>query len=253
MAKLLLLHAPQVVFSSSRSLVSVTTALYRRPLLLNSSFTSSDSHSSHIVPRLRSRRFSARAFDDSPASSAELEKDQQEQPRDGVEEYPTGEMVYEDRNAWESIVVKFRMLFAYPWQRVRKGSVLTMTLRGQISDQLKSRFTSGLSLPQISENLVKAAYDPRIAGVYLHIEPLSCGWGKVEEIRRHILDFKKSGKFIVGYINICGLKEYYLGCSCSELYAPPSAYSFLYGLTVQASFLGGKHCFFFGSVSRIRK
>ncbi|CAN7064688.1 unnamed protein product [Brassica oleracea var. botrytis] len=243
MAKLLILQAPQVVFSSSRSLVSVTTALYRRPLLLNSSFTSSDSHSSsHIVPRLRSRRFSARAFDDSPASSAELEKDQ---PRDGAspvvrdEEYPTGEMVYEDRNAWESFVVKFRMLFAYPWQRVRKGSVLTMTLRGQISDQLKSRFTSGLSLPQISENLVKAAYDPRIAGVYLHIEPLSCGWGKVEEIRRHILDFKKSGKFIVGYINICGLKEYYLGCSCSELYAPPSAYSFLYGLTVQASFLGG--------------
>ena len=136
MAKLLILQAPQVVFSSSRSLVSVTTALYRRPLLLNSSFTSSDSHSSsHIVPRLRSRRFSARAFDDSPASSAELEKDQ---PRDGAspvvrdEEYPTGEMVYEDRNAWESFVVKFRMLFAYPWQRVRKGSVLTMTLRGQV-------------------------------------------------------------------------------------------------------------------------
>lgn len=138
MAKLLLLHAPQVVFTTSRSLVSATTAIYRRPLLVNSNFTSSpsDSHSSssHIVPRLRSRRFSApRAFDDSPASSSmELEKDQQ-QPRDGVEEdYPTGEMVYEDRNAWESFVVKFRMLFAYPWQRVRKGSVLTMTLRGQV-------------------------------------------------------------------------------------------------------------------------
>ena len=131
MAKLLLVHAPQVVFSSSRSLVSAT-ALYRRPLPVNSKFTSSDSHSPHIVPRLRSRRFSARAFDDSPASSAELEKSQQEQPREGVEEYPTGEMVYEDRNVWESFVVKFRMLFAYPWQRVRKGSVLTMTLRGQV-------------------------------------------------------------------------------------------------------------------------
>lgn len=69
-------------------------------------------------------------------------------------------------------------------------------LHVQISDQLKSRFTSGLSLPQISENFVKAAYDPRIAGVYLHIEPLSCGWGKVEEIRRHILDFKKSGSIL---------------------------------------------------------
>jgi hypothetical protein len=63
----------------------------------------------------------------------------------------------------------------------------------QISDQLKSRFGSGLSLPQICENIEKAAYDPRISGIYLHIEPLSCGWGKVDEIRRHIVEFKKSG------------------------------------------------------------
>lgn len=66
----------------------------------------------------------------------------------------------------------------------------------QISDQLKSRFSSGLSLPQICENFTKAAYDPRISGIYLHIEPLNCGWGKVEEIRRHILDFKKSGTIL---------------------------------------------------------
>jgi protease IV len=62
---------------------------------------------------------------------------------------------------------------------------------------VKTRFSSGLSLPQICENLIKAAYDPRISGVYLHIETLNCGWGKIEEIRRHILDFKKSGNFII--------------------------------------------------------
>lgn len=67
----------------------------------------------------------------------------------------------------------------------------------QISDQLKSRFSSGLSLPQICDNFIKAAYDPRISGIYLHIEPLNCGWGKVEEIRRHIMDFKKSGSFVI--------------------------------------------------------
>ncbi|CAN8275679.1 unnamed protein product [Cochlearia groenlandica] len=232
MAKLLILHAPQVVPRFCIPLVSAS-ALHRRPLLLaNHQFSQIGSR------RLRSphnRRFSARDFADSTASTAA--ETAEKQSRDG--DYPTGETEYEDRNAWESLVVKFRMLFALPWKRVRKGSVLTMTLRGQISDQLKSRFSSGLNLPQLSENFVKAAYDPRISGVYLHIEPLSCGWGKVEEIRRHIIDFKKSGKFIVGYINICGLKEYYLGCACSELYVPPSAYSFLYGLTVQASFLGG--------------
>lgn len=155
------------------------------------------------------------------------------------DQYPSGEFEFEEYGAWKSLVAKFRMLFAFPWERVRKGSVLTMKLRGQISDQLQSRFSSGLSLPQICENFMKATYDPRISGVYLHIEPLGCGWGKVEEIRRHILDFRKSGKFIVGYAPACGEKEYYIGCACQELYAPPSAYFALYGLTVQASFLGG--------------
>ncbi|KAL5725642.1 hypothetical protein ACHQM5_008766 [Ranunculus cassubicifolius] len=155
------------------------------------------------------------------------------------EEYPSGEFEYKKIQGWRGFIVKLRMLFAFPWQRVKKGSVLSMKLRGEISEQLKSRFSSELSLPQICENFIKAAYDPRISGVYLQIEPLNCGWGKVEEIRRHILDFKKSGKFIVGYVPACGQKEYYLGNACDELYAPPSAYFSLYGLTVQASFLGG--------------
>lgn len=198
------------------------------------------------------RNLSFRAFDSSSEAktdSAPSEKEVQTESRSeiddngslkrGVDEYPSGEFEFKSPGAWDSFMVKLRMLVALPWQRVRKGSVLTMKLRGQVSDQLNSRFSSGLSLPQICENFLKAAYDPRISGVYLHIEPLNCGWGKVEEIRRHILDFKKSGKFIVGYAPIWGEKEYYLGCACEELYAPPSAYFSLYGLTTQASFLGG--------------
>lgn len=218
-------------------------SLYTTPLLtLRSVDNPSNNH----------RNFSVSAFDtkndDISSSSkddtkdepvAEINGDDTAKSSTKDDQYPTGEFEFEEYGAWKSLVVKFRMLFAFPWERVRKGSVLTMKLRGQISDQLQSRFSSGLSLPQICENLMKAAYDPRISGVYLHIEPLGCGWGKVEEIRRHILDFKKSGKFIVGYAPACGEKEYYIGCACQELYAPPSAYFALYGLTVQASFLGG--------------
>ncbi|URE34768.1 Peptidase family S49 [Musa troglodytarum] len=156
------------------------------------------------------------------------------------QEYPTGEFEMEEFDWWRLFVVKVRMLFALPWERVKKGSVLSMRLRGQISDQLKTRFSSGLSLPQICENFIKAAYDPRVSGIYLEIEPLSCGWAKIDEIRRHIQYFKKSGKFIVSYVTICGEKEYYLACACGEVYVPPSAYVALYGLTVQSSFLGGK-------------
>ncbi|KAL5987505.1 hypothetical protein ACLOJK_035253 [Asimina triloba] len=161
------------------------------------------------------------------------------QPGSKDGDYPTGEFEFQELKGWRSFLVRLRMLFAFPWERVRKGSVLHVKLRGQIVDQLQSRFSSIISLPQICENLTKAAYDPRISGVYVQIEPLNCGWAKVEEIRRHIINFKKSGKFIVGYVSVCGEKEYYLGCACGELYAPPSAYVGLYGLAVQASFLGG--------------
>ncbi|KAL1553956.1 serine protease SPPA, chloroplastic-like isoform X1 [Salvia divinorum] len=194
------------------------------------------------------QRFSTRSFEtesdgklsDVGREEAELVGDVSSDSSSHVDdEYPSGEFVYRENDIWKDLVVKSRMLIAWPWQRVKKGSVLTMKIRGEISDQLKSRFSSGLSLPQICENFIKAAYDPRISGIYIHIEPLSCGWGKVEEIYRHVVDFKKSGKFIVGYVPVCGEKEYYIGSVCEELYAPPSAYFQLYGLTVQASFLGG--------------
>ncbi|KAL8216069.1 hypothetical protein R6Q57_022906 [Mikania cordata] len=158
---------------------------------------------------------------------------------EGDDEYPSGEFEYTKPGAWKSFVVNLRLLIAYPWQRIRNGSVLNIELRGKISDQVKSRFSSGLSLPQLCENLIKASYDPHISGVYLHIETLNCGWGKIEEIRRHILDFRKSGKFIIGYAPEWHEKEYYIGCACEELYAPPSAYFSLYGLTSRAFFFGG--------------
>nr|CAB3450953.1 unnamed protein product [Digitaria exilis] len=185
-------------------------------------------------------RVPIRAVESSPGPTKE---EQEPSPAaDEAQEPPTpaaSAFDVEELGWGTQLAVKLRMLVAPPWQRVRKGSVLNMKLRGEISDQLKTRFSSGLSLPQICENFVKAAYDPRISGIYLHIEPLRCGWGKVDEIRRHIVDFKKSGKFVVGYMPVCGEKEYYLACACGELYAPPSAYVALFGLTVQQTFLRG--------------
>lgn len=47
------------------------------------------------------------------------------------DKYPSGEFQFREYGVWKSFVVKCRMLFAFPWERVRKGSVLTMKLRGQ--------------------------------------------------------------------------------------------------------------------------
>ncbi|XP_020226977.1 serine protease SPPA, chloroplastic [Cajanus cajan] len=157
----------------------------------------------------------------------------------GHEHYPTGDFDFNPITGWKKSIVKLKMLTAWPWERLRYGTVFTVKLRGQISDQLKTRFSPGLSLPQICDNFLKAAYDPRISAIYLHIDILNCGWAKVEEIRRHILNFRKSGKFIVAYVPSCREKEYYIACACEEIYAPPSAYFSLFGLTVQAQFVRG--------------
>ncbi|TMW99818.1 hypothetical protein EJD97_001916 [Solanum chilense] len=241
------IHSSPTVSPISLHSNSLFFSLYTTPLLTLRSID----NPSHIHRNFSVLAFDTKNEDVSPSSKDDTKDEDVSSTKDEPvaeinaddiakeDQYPTGEFEFEEYGVWKSLVVKFRMLFALPWERVRKGSVLTMKLRNEISDQLQSRFSSGLSLPQICENLMKAAYDPRISGVYLHIEPLGCGWGKVEEIRRHILDFRKSGKFIVGYAPACGEKEYYIGCACQELYVPPSAYFALYGLTVQASFLGG--------------
>ncbi|CAK7323177.1 unnamed protein product [Dovyalis caffra] len=260
MSKLLLLHSPHFTAPThlrpttllltsilskkpphfSISLLPQSAKQFRKITLScsQSSFLSSSSSSIHC------RTLSVRAFDSDDSKTGEIEQEEEKKEsaesfyaKKSDEDYPSGDFDFQEIGAWNRFLVKLKMLIAFPWERVRKGSVLTMKLRGQISDQLKSRFSSGLSLPQICENFLKAAYDPRISGIYLHIDGLNCGWAKVEEIRRHIFNFKKSGKFVVAYVPACREKEYFLASACDDLYLPPSAYFSLYGLTVQAAFL----------------
>ncbi|KAF9667681.1 hypothetical protein SADUNF_Sadunf15G0048900 [Salix dunnii] len=250
---LLLLHAPPpplhfttapILHRSATSLLRSST-LSKKPPNLSSSLTlfrKATPSSSFVSPSssFRCRTLSVHAFDsDDSKTEQEEEKKESFHVKKNDEDYPSGEFDFQEIGAWNRFLVKLKMFIALPWERVRKGSVLSMKLRGQISDQLKSRFSSGLSLPQICENFIKAAYDPRVSGIYLHIDGLNCGWAKVEEIRRHIFNFKKSGKFVVAYLPACREKEYYLASACDDLYLPPSAYFSLYGFTVQAAFLAG--------------
>lgn len=54
-------------------------------------------------------------------------------------------------------------------------------LGGGISEKKKSGFfNDAKSMPQIIEALNKAAHDPRVSGIYLKLERLDLGWGKVQ-------------------------------------------------------------------------
>src|SRR5262245_60869072 len=63
----------------------------------------------------------------------------------------------------------------------------------------------------VVDNLRKAKVDNRVSAVLLKPTGFeSPYWGKVQEIRDAVLDFKKSGKPVYAYLEYGGDREYYL-------------------------------------------
>ena len=76
----------------------------------------------------------------------------------------------------------------------------------------------------IVDNLRKAKVDSRVRAVLLKPTGFeSPFWGKVQEIRDAVLDFKKSGKPIYAYLEYGGDREYYLATAADKVFLMPSA------------------------------
>ncbi len=90
------------------------------------------------------------------------------------------------------------------------------------------------------EALRRAKSDPRIDSVLIvpsHFE--SPYWGKVQELRDAILDFRKSGKRISAYLEHGGDREYYLATAADRIYLLPSSGVDLKGVATYDVFLKG--------------
>ncbi len=99
----------------------------------------------------------------------------------------------------------------------------------------KARKTLGLN--DILENIDKAAKDPNIDGIFLDMETVPAGLATTEEIRNKLLDFKKSGKFIISYANNYDQKALYLASAGDKIYLNPEGLVLLKGLSAQMMFL----------------
>lgn len=66
-----------------------------------------------------------------------------------------------------------------------------------------------------------AATDDNIKGISIENNTLSAGMAQTKALRDALLDFKKSGKFIVAYGDIIGQKDYYLNSVADEIYLNP--------------------------------
>src|SRR5689334_9678063 len=138
------------------------------------------------------------------------------------------------------------------WAALRKGeptigdnSVLTLRVAGSLpdyspDDPLKKWFGGpDQSLTGLVMNIKKAKVDKRIKAILLDVNLSGVGWGKAEEIRDAITDFRQSGKPVYAYVEFGLNKEYYIATACDKIIVPPPGELFINGLAADVMFFRG--------------
>lgn len=113
---------------------------------------------------------------------------------------------------------------------VKDGSVLRIQLSGQINERSKSNpFAEFLGndalasqgLDELKTAIRVAKDNDRVKGIYIEGGAFSADFATLEELRKSLVDFKKSGKFILSYADIYTQGSYYLASTADRVLLNP--------------------------------
>ena len=151
-----------------------------------------------------------------------------------------------------AVVIVALIGVALIWAAFRKGepsirdnSVLTLRVAGSLpdyspDDPFKKYFGGpDQSLTGLVMQFKKAKVDKRIKAIILDVNLSGVGWGKSEELRDAIMDFRSSGKPVYAYIEFGLNKEYYIATACDKIIVPPPGELFINGLAADVMFFRG--------------
>ena len=96
-----------------------------------------------------------------------------------------------------------------------------------------------LGLDNILKSINHAKSDDNIKGIYLDVSYLVTGFASIEEIRDALIEFKKSGKFIIAYSEVYSQGAYYLASVANKIYLNPQGILELKGFSSEIVFLKG--------------
>ncbi len=96
-----------------------------------------------------------------------------------------------------------------------------------------------IGLNDILANIKKAKTDNNIKGIFLDESQLNAGEATIEEIRNALIDFKRSGKFVIAYSEIYTQGFYYLASVAGKVYINPKGIFEFGGFSSQITFLKG--------------
>ena len=139
-------------------------------------------------------------------------------------------------------------LFADRFSRpsVPDNSVLVLSISGDLPDYVpEERLTKAFGIQQAQSfsslltQLRKAKVDNRIGAVLLDINFPGIGWGKADELRDAIADFRTSGKPAYAYLEIGTNREYYIATAAEKIYLSPPGSLYVNGFAAEAMFYKG--------------
>ena len=137
-------------------------------------------------------------------------------------------------------------LLMSPEPRVADNSTLVLRPGGELQEIVPDdvlQFVGGSDARTVRgyvEALRKAKIDDRVAAVLLAPRALSSPfWGKVQELREAVVDFKTSGKPVYAFLEYGGDREYYLATAADKIFLVPTATLELTGVATYEVFLRG--------------
>ena len=120
---------------------------------------------------------------------------------------------------------------------IASGSTLVLRVEGDIPERPPIDYDlpifqqkAALTVANIWAELRKAAADTRIKAVVLEPSDPQVGWGKLQELRADLENFKKSGKPLYAYLKSPNARDYYLATAASRIYMEPENLLNLKGL-----------------------
>jgi len=130
-------------------------------------------------------------------------------------------------------------------KNVSDNSVLVINLSGMIEEQGSDNFLgrltgnnmNNLGLDDILSAISKAKNNDNIKGIYIESGALQAGgYATLQEIRNALVDFKKSGKWIVAYADSYSQGDYYVSSVADKVLINPKGMLDWHGLISQPMF-----------------
>jgi protease-4 len=130
---------------------------------------------------------------------------------------------------------------------LQKETILKVDLTRTINDRenpapfdfLDSNSKDNFGLNDILSAIQKAKGNDKIKGIYLKAGLLGTGYASLEPIRKALLDFKESGKFIVAYGENFNHRSYYVSSVADSIFMNPQGAMDFRGLASSVQFYKG--------------